>query len=62
MVKHKHQFVDALLSEAIRPYERIANIQRVMIKSIVKQLEEEAHRKKEDIVERVKETLARNEV
>ena len=47
----RHEFLDALYCEGVKPYEDIINIQRTAINSILKQLQDQAYRKKEGVIE-----------
>lgn len=47
----RHEFVDALIVEAIEPYKQLANLQRAAINAMLAQIQEGAYQEKEKIVE-----------
>lgn len=47
----RHEFVDWLIVEAIRPYEQLTNLQRVAINAIFRHVQEQAYHQKEAVVE-----------
>lgn len=50
----RHEFVDYLISLAIKPYERAASYYRAMVNALIERLGEEAYSEKEKVVEALK--------
>ena len=53
----RHEFLDYLVCKAVRPYQDLINVQRTTVNAVLKELQEEAHREKEKIVEKLKAIL-----
>jgi len=53
----RHEFLDYVICLAIKPYERIVNRQRLIINSLLLDMQEEAYREKERVVEKLKHLL-----
>jgi len=53
----RHEFLDYVVCLAIKPYERIVNRQRLIINSLLLDMQEEAYREKERVVEKLKHLL-----
>ena len=47
----RHEFLDYLVSLAVRPYEKAASYYRAMVNSLIRELGEEAYNDKERVVE-----------
>jgi len=52
-----HEFLDYLVCKAVKPYQDLINVQRTAVNTVLKELQEEAHREKEKIVEKLKAIL-----
>ena len=53
----RHEFLDYLVCKAVKPYQDLINVQRTTVNAVLKELQEEAHREKEKIVEKLKAIL-----
>jgi hypothetical protein len=47
----RHEFVDWLIVEAIKPYEQLVNVQRAAINAIFRHMQEQSYNRKELVVE-----------
>ena len=47
----RHEFIDAMVVEAIKPYQQLANLQRAAINAILGQIQDDAYQEKEKVVE-----------
>ena len=47
----RHEFIDALVVESIKPYQDLVNLHRTVLNSVLKHLQEGAYAKKEQSVE-----------
>ena len=47
----RHEFIDWLIVEAIRPYEELVNLQRAAINAIFRHVQEQSYNRKEGVVE-----------
>lgn len=47
----RHEFVDWLIVEAIKPYEQLVNLQRAALNAIFRHLQEQSYYQKENVVE-----------
>jgi len=57
----RHEFLDYLVCKAVKPYQDLVNVQRTTINSVLKELQEEAHKEKEKVVEKLKAVLEAHE-
>lgn len=46
-----HEFIDAMVVEAIRPYQHLANLQRAAVNAMLTQIQDGAYQEKEKVVE-----------
>ena len=53
----RHEFLDYLVSVAIRPYEKAASFYRAMANALIEKLGEEAYLEKERVVEAIMKTI-----
>jgi len=57
----RHEFLDYLVCKAVKPYQDLINVQRTTVNAVLKELQEEAHKEKERIVEKLKSVLEAQE-
>ena len=53
----KHEFIDYLVSKAIKPYEKATRYYRTMINALISELGEDAYNEKEKVVEALRRTI-----
>jgi len=53
----RHEFLDYLVSVAIRPYEKVASLYKTMVNALIEKLGEEAYLEKEKVVEAIKKAI-----
>jgi len=53
----RHEFLDYLVCKAVKPYQDLINVQRTTVNAVLKELQEQAHKEKERIVEKLKAIL-----
>jgi hypothetical protein len=54
----RHEFLDYTITQAIKPYQNICNIQRTIINTIFKHLEDYAYSEKEKVVDQLLRVLS----
>jgi ethanolamine ammonia-lyase large subunit len=54
----KHEFIDYLVSKAIKPYEKATRYYRTMINALISELGEDAYNEKEKVVEALRRTIS----
>ena len=54
----KHEFIDYLISKAIKPYEKATRYYRAMINALISELGENAYNEKEKVVEALRRTIS----
>jgi len=54
----RHEFIDYTVSLAIKPYERVAYLYKVMLNALIGALGEEAYQQKEKVIESLKRLLS----
>jgi hypothetical protein len=57
----RHEFIDYIVSTAIKPYEEVAACYRTMINALLQKAAEEAYRRKEKTIEAIEKALTNSE-